>query len=83
MAVGFALFARLTTHEADARAIEQATGIAVTLGRVPEVAQAVQDGDPGHVLARLGEQVRAGHQGVVRRHHRPRRHPSLPPARGP
>ena len=60
MAVGFALFARLTTHEADARAIEQATGIAVTLGRVPEVAQAVQDGDPGHVLARLGEQVRAG-----------------------
>jgi two-component system CitB family sensor kinase len=60
MAVGFALFARLTTHAADARAIEQATGIAVTLGRVPEVARAVQDGDPGHVLARLGEQVRAG-----------------------
>ena len=60
MAVGFALFARLTTHAADARAIEQATGIAVTLGRVPEVAQAVQDGDRGSVLERLGEQVRAG-----------------------
>src|SRR5438094_185209 len=38
MAVGFALFARLTTHAEDARAIEQATGIAVTLGRVLEVA---------------------------------------------
>ena len=42
MAVGFALFARLTTHRRTTRAIEQATGIAVTLGRVPEVAQAVR-----------------------------------------
>ena len=41
MAVGFALFARLTTQTADTSAIEQATSIAVTLGRVPEVAQAV------------------------------------------
>ena len=71
-----------TTHEADARAIEQATGIAVTLGP-GTVAQAVQDGDPGRVLARLGEQVRAGTSASLHRHHRPRRHPSLPPARVP
>ncbi|WP_374967863.1 ATP-binding protein [Terrabacter sp. BE26] len=59
LAVGFALFARLTSQQADTRAIEQASGIAVTLGRVPQVARAVSDGDPGHVLPALGEQVRA------------------------
>ncbi|EWS99958.1 histidine kinase [Intrasporangium oryzae NRRL B-24470] len=59
LAVGFALFARLTSQTADNRAIEQATGIAVTLGRVPQVAQALEGGDPGHLLPRLGEQVRA------------------------
>ncbi|GAA2157148.1 two-component system CitB family sensor kinase [Humibacillus xanthopallidus] len=59
LAVGFALFARLTSQTADERAIEQASGIAVTLGRVPQVAQAVVDGDPSHVLSALGSQVRA------------------------
>ena len=58
LAVGFALFARLTSQTADTHAIEQASGIAVTLGRVPEVARAVSEGDPGHVLPGLGEQVR-------------------------
>ncbi|MFC3807385.1 sensor histidine kinase [Terrabacter sp. MAHUQ-38] len=59
LAVGFALFARLTSQVADTRATEQATGIAVTLGRVPQVAQEVQSGDPQHVLPALGERVRA------------------------
>ncbi|HET7800024.1 MAG TPA: sensor histidine kinase [Humibacillus xanthopallidus] len=59
LAVGFALFARLTSQTADERAIEQASGIAVTLGRVPQVAQAVVDGDPSHDLSALGSQVRA------------------------
>src|SRR6476661_2097598 len=59
LAVGFALFARLTSQTADVRATEQARGIAVTLGRVPQVAQEVVDGDPSHVLPALGSQVRA------------------------
>ncbi|GAA2018013.1 sensor histidine kinase [Terrabacter terrae] len=59
LAVGFALFARLTSQTADSHAIEQATGIAVTLGRVPEVARAVTDGDAEHALPALGAQVRA------------------------
>src|SRR6478735_6349023 len=59
LAVGFALFARLTSQTADAHAIEQASGIAVTLGRVPQVAREVVDGDPSHVLPALGSQVRA------------------------
>ena len=59
LAVGFALFARLTSQTADTRAIEQASGIAVTLGRVPQVAQQVVAGDPSHVLPALGAQVRA------------------------
>lgn len=59
LAVGFALFTRLTSQEADARAIEQASGIAVTLGRVPQVAVQLEQGDPGNELPTLGEQVRA------------------------
>src|SRR6478735_109509 len=59
LAVGFALFARLTSQAADARAIEQATAIAVTLGRQPQVAREVMAGDPTHVLPSLGAQVRA------------------------
>lgn len=59
LAVGFALFARLTSQTLDAHATEQASGIAVALGRVPQVAQQLESGDPGHALARLGEQVRA------------------------
>src|SRR6476469_9008413 len=59
LAVGFALFTRLTSHTADTNAIDQAASIAATLGRVPEVAQAVQDGDPQHVLPGLAAKVRA------------------------
>ncbi|MCU1537371.1 MAG: hypothetical protein JWP82_1722 [Humibacillus sp.] len=59
LAVGFALFARLTSQTADTRAIEQATGIAVTVGRMPEVARELAAGDPGRVLARLGAQVQS------------------------
>jgi two-component system CitB family sensor kinase len=59
LAVGFALFARLASHTADSQAIDQAAGIAGTLGRVPEVASAVENGDPGNTLPRLAEQVRA------------------------
>lgn len=59
MAVGFAFYFRLTRQAADARATEQAASIASTLGRDPGVAAALQNGDPGHQLARLGAQVRA------------------------
>ncbi|HET7800649.1 MAG TPA: sensor histidine kinase [Humibacillus xanthopallidus] len=59
LAVGFALFARLTSQTADSHAIEQASAIATTLGRVPQVGQALEAGDPGHVLATLGAEVRA------------------------
>src|SRR5690348_10529698 len=58
LAVGFAMFTRLTSQNADAHAIEQVSSIAMTLGRDPAVARAVQDGDPGRILPRLGEQVR-------------------------
>ena len=59
LAVGFALFARLTAQTADTRAIEQATAVAVTLGRQPQVAHEVVNGDPTHLLPSLGAQVRA------------------------
>jgi len=59
LAVGFALFARLTSQTADTRAIEQASGIAVTLGRVPQIAEEIVRGDPTHVLPALGAQVRS------------------------
>jgi two-component system CitB family sensor kinase len=62
MAIGFGFYTRLTGQTADAHAIERATNVAVTLGRMPEVAAAVQEGDPGHLLPRLGEQVRAATQ---------------------
>ncbi|MGW5242193.1 ATP-binding protein [Monashia sp. NPDC004114] len=58
MAVGFGFYTRLTGRAADQHAIDQATNVAVTLGRMPEVAAAVQAGDPTHLLPRLGEQVR-------------------------
>ncbi|WP_270888221.1 ATP-binding protein [Pedococcus sp. 5OH_020] len=60
LAVGFALFTRLTTRMADVHATEQAASIATTLGRDPAVARALTDGDPGKTLNRLAESVRAG-----------------------
>jgi two-component system CitB family sensor kinase len=59
MAVGFGFYTRLTGRAADAHATDQATSIAVTVGRVPEVAAAVASGDPDHVLPRLAERIRA------------------------
>jgi two-component system CitB family sensor kinase len=58
LAVGFALFTRLTSRTADTHAREQAAAIATTLGRNTAVADALLDGDPGNTLPRLGEQVR-------------------------
>jgi two-component system CitB family sensor kinase len=58
MALGLALFTRVTSRATDQQAIEQARSIAVSLGQVPQVASAVQDGDPDHTLRRLGEEVR-------------------------
>ena len=58
MALGLALFTRVTSRATDQQAIEQARSIAVSLGQVPQVASAVQDGDPDHTLRRLGERVR-------------------------
>jgi two-component system, CitB family, sensor kinase len=59
LAVGFGLFARLATQTADTQAIEQAASIAGTLGRIPEVAKALDAGDPQNTLPHLAEQVRA------------------------
>ena len=60
LAVGFALFARLTSQTADAQAIEQASGIAVTLGRgaAGRPARSWTATRPS-VLPALGSQVRA------------------------
>ncbi|GAB3437087.1 sensor histidine kinase [Phycicoccus ginsengisoli] len=59
LAVGFALFSRLASSLADTQARERAAGIAVAVGRSPEVARALSDGDPGRRLAALGERVRS------------------------
>lgn len=62
MAVGFGFYIRLTGQAADAQATEQATTVAVTVGRMPEVAAALRDGDPQHELAQLAERIRAATQ---------------------
>jgi two-component system CitB family sensor kinase len=59
LAVGFALFTRLTSQTADAHATELAAAIATTLGRSPDVATALEDGDPGNTLPQRAEAVRA------------------------
>lgn len=58
LAVGFAMFTRLTSQNADAHAIEEVSSIASTVGRDPDVARAVQDGDPRQILPFLAEKVR-------------------------
>ena len=58
MALGLALFSRVASRATDEQAKEQARSIAVSLGRVPEVAQAVVAGDPTHSLRGLAEAVR-------------------------
>ncbi|MDU0315325.1 sensor histidine kinase [Phycicoccus sp. M110.8] len=59
LAVGFALFSRLAANQADAQAREQAAGIAEAVGRSPEVARALADGDPGNSIPALAERVRS------------------------
>lgn len=58
MALGLALFSRVTSRATDQQAVEQARSIAVTLGHVPQVASAVQEGDPARMLRQLGDAVR-------------------------
>lgn len=58
MAIGFSFYAHLAGQAADNQAMQQATDVAVTLGRMPEVATAVETGDPRHVLPGLAAQVR-------------------------
>ncbi|NYG06815.1 two-component system CitB family sensor kinase [Phycicoccus badiiscoriae] len=58
MALGLALFTRVTSRATDQQAVEQTRSIAVSLGHVPQVATAVEAGDPDHVLRRLAEAVR-------------------------
>jgi two-component system CitB family sensor kinase len=58
MALGLALFSRVASRATDEQAKEQARSIAVSLGRVPEVARAVVAGDPTHSLRGLAESVR-------------------------
>ena len=58
MLVGLGLYSTLTSKANDDQAIEQARSIAVALGSAPGVAEAVDAGDPGHLLPGLGERVR-------------------------
>src|SRR5437879_984093 len=58
MAIGLVLFTRVTSRATDEQAVEQARSIAVSIGHVPSVAQAVQSGDPRHTLRGLAEAVR-------------------------
>jgi two-component system, CitB family, sensor kinase len=58
MLVGLALYSTLTSKANDDQAIEQARSIAVALGNAPGVAEAVDSGDPQHILPGLGERVR-------------------------
>jgi two-component system CitB family sensor kinase len=58
MAVGFGFYAHLVGRAEDAEAMDQATNVAVTFGEMPEVAAAVQAGDPGHLLPALAARVR-------------------------
>src|SRR6478735_4455179 len=62
MAVGFGFYTRLTGKAADAHAIDQATSVAVTVGRIPAVATAVEQGDPAHLLPQLAEHIRSATQ---------------------
>ena len=59
MLVGLALYSTLASRAADDQAVQQARSIAVTLGNAPGVAEAVESGDPQHILAALGERVRS------------------------
>jgi two-component system, CitB family, sensor kinase len=58
MLAGLALYSTLTSKANDDQAVEQARSIAVTLGNAPGVADAVDAGDPLHLLPGLGERVR-------------------------
>ena len=58
MLVGLALYSTLTSKTNDDHAVEQARSIAVALGDAPGVADAVEKGDPQHLLPDLGERVR-------------------------
>lgn len=58
MLAGLGLYSTLTSKANDDHATEQARSIAVTLGNAPGVAEAVETGDPAHLLPGLGERVR-------------------------
>lgn len=56
--VGLTLYSKVTSQQSDEHAIQQASGIAIALGRAPGVASAVETGDPQHQLAGMAERVR-------------------------
>ena len=58
MLTGLGLYSTLVSKADDEQAVEQARGIAVSVGDAPGVADAVATGDPGHILAAVGERVR-------------------------
>ena len=58
MAIGFAFYAHLARQAEDTQAMEQATNVAATLGEMPQVAAAVQSGDPDHLMPELAARVR-------------------------
>ncbi|MGN6754524.1 MAG: ATP-binding protein [Intrasporangium sp.] len=62
MAIGFGFYAHLAGRAEDEHAMEQATDVAVTLGRTPEVATAIEAGDPQHILPGLATRVRQATQ---------------------
>jgi len=59
MLIGLGLYSSVTSRATDEQAVQQATSIAVTLGNAPGVASAVEAGDPDHLLAGIGERIRA------------------------
>ncbi len=58
MLIGLALYSGVTSRATDEQAVDQARSIAVTLGRAPGIAEAVEAGDPGHVIAGLADGIR-------------------------
>lgn len=56
--VGLAVYSTATSRATDDQAVQQARSIAVTLGRAPGMAEAVEAGDPEHLIPGLAEDIR-------------------------
>ncbi|MEP7054054.1 MAG: sensor histidine kinase [Actinomycetota bacterium] len=57
-AAGLALFAQEARHELDTQTEQRALAVALATAAMPEVAEALEDGDPGGALQPLAERLR-------------------------